>query len=378
MASVNRPLSRRYGPKFNYVEMISLVSSDVPTTLVIPITYPVEVNDWSVANLTLLGSFVIESQVSSFVNGVEVTLPAITSEAYSGGRVGVSLSPLTGSSTGTSIGWITASMTLPSLTASATGTTGSVGFAALTLSGAFSLSAYSGAQTVLAIAPYGYVISSAGTSGSVGGAELTLPALQGAAIVTAEGHGSANLTLPALQMAPAGQAWLTLPALTMHAVGHEVVTVTYEAYAINLTTGAVTHYTNYPFDNILRFGAKYYGIAPTGIFEIGGSTDLTAQIDAHIKTFATKFGSDKMKRVPYVYSSGRSGGGVVVGVTADEGTTYEYESDWGEVLGSTNHRTQVGKGIRGVYYAFDVKNVNGGSLELDGIDVRVEKTERAI
>jgi hypothetical protein len=164
----------------------------------------------------------------------------------------------------------------------------------------------------------------------------------------------------------------------MHASGGEVVSVTYEAYAINLTTGAVSHYTNYPFDNMLRFGSSYYGIGATGIYLLGGDLDLAVPIDAHIKTFATKLGIQNQKRVPYVYSSGRSDGGVIVGVTADEGETYEYESDWGEVAGSTNHRIVVGKGVKGVYYSFDVKNVNGGSLELDEISVHVAPTQRAV
>jgi len=378
MASVNRPLSRRYGPKLNYVEQISLVVSEAPTTLILPITYPVEVNQWSTANLTLLGTYEIISQVSSFANGVEATLPALTGEAFSGGRSALTLPALTGASTGTTTGWITASMTLPALAGAATGTSGAVASAALTLSDRFSVSAFSGARAPLTLTSFSYVISSSGISGGVGSAAIALPALRGAATATSVIHGGASLTLPALQMAPSGQAWLIAPSLTMVASGHTVVAVTYEAYAINLATGAVTRYTNYPFVNILRYGTKYYGIAATGVYEIGGSLDITTQIDAHIKTFGTIFGNKKMKRVPYVYSSGRSDGGVVVGVTADEGTAYEYESDWGEVPGSTNHRTKVGNGIRGVYYAFDVKNVSGGSLELDSLDVTVEKTERAI
>ena len=140
----------------------------------------------------------------------------------------------------------------------------------------------------------------------------------------------------------------------------------------------VTHYTNYPFDNILRFGNKFYGVASTGLFEIGGALDVTTPIDAHIKTFATKLGSGQMKRVPYVYSSGRSDGGIRVGITPDEGDTYEYESDWGEIPGSTNHRTQIGKGVRGVYYSFDISNIDGSSLELDSITAEPAVSQRGI
>ena len=77
-------------------------------------------------------------------------------------------------------------------------------------------------------------------------------------------------------------------------------------------------------------------------------------------------------------SSGRSDGGIRVGITPDEGDTYEYESDWGEIPGSTNHRTQIGKGVRGVYYSFDISNIDGSSLELDSITAEPAVSQRGI
>lgn len=222
------------------------------------------------------------------------------------------------------------------------------------------------------------VLSGAGTTGGLMSGVLLLPAPTLAGNVTEEAVMRGGLVSPSPIMAPTGCGWLVSPSAVIHAVMREVIAVTYEAYAINLTTGAVTHYTNYPFDNILRFGDKFYGVSSDGLFEIGGDLDLALPIQGHIKTFQTTFGSRDKKRLPAVYISGRSDSGLTIGVTVDEGVTREYPARWGKVAGSTNHRVAPGKKVLGVYYSFDVKNVNGGSLELDTISVEVAHTTRAI
>ena len=331
------------------------------------------------AYLTHGGNYqVTASGTRNGLDGIKAVLPALSLVARGGGRLKVALPALTLLASGTvpAIGRLNAN--LPALTLLASGKTGGVLTASPTLKQAYSIAAYSGAQAKLTLSE-AFSLSASGKTGAVGTANLTLTGrYEINATATTENRGQLAATLPSLQMAPSGQAWLVGPRLSLHAVAHEVVAVSYEAYAINLTTGVVTHYTNYPFDNILRFGSKFYGVASTGLFEIGGTLDVTAPIDAHIKTFATKLGSGQMKRVPYVYSSGRSDGGILVGITPDEGDTYEYESDWGEIPGSTNHRTQVGKGVRGVYYSFDISNIDGSSLELDSITAEPAVSQRGI
>lgn len=380
MAGVNRPLTRRSGPWLNYLESISLVLVEAPTTRVVAATSPVLVNDRVVVTLTLSGSYsVLASGTDSILSGANASLPALTLEAYSGATLQAAIPALTASISGTvtAVGRVDAA--LPALTLVANGKTGGVSTAYLQHGGAYSVDANTGAQLVAGLAPNGYALTSSGKTGGIAEVDATLTGMYSLeAGIVAEAYARVDATLPSLQTAPSGQAWLVGPRMSLHAVGTEVVAATYEAYAINLTTGAVTHYTNYPFDNILRFGDKFYGASSSGLFEIGGSLDLTLPIEAHVKTFQTTLGSMNKKRIPTVYSSGRSDGGVTIGVTADEGTTYEYTSDWGEVPGNTNHRTVPGKGINGVYYSLDVKNVNGGSLELDTISVEVAHTTRAI
>lgn len=332
-----------------------------------------------VVDTDLPGGYVVVANGYPVVaNGVTGTLPGLTMAAFSGATAHPTLPALTLTATGTVtiVGRVDAVLPMPTLVAN--GMVGGASAAYLQHGGRYEVAANTGAQAVL---EHGgrYTTSVSGLTGGLATAELaTVGRYDVNASGTAESYAVADMVLPALQTAPSGQAWLVAPSLTMHASGSEVVAVTYEAYAINLTTGAVTHYTNYPFDNILRFGDRYYGIASSGVYLLGGALDGLDQIDAHIKTFQTTFGTTAQKRLSYVYASGRSEQGVVVGVTADEGDTYEYESDWGEVPGNTNHRTTVGKGIRGVYYALDVKNVAGGSLELDELKALVTPTMRRV
>lgn len=374
MAGVNRPLTRRNGPWLNYVERISFISSESPTVYVVPITFPVGVNtqnNWGLASPTPL----LSGTISQFTNGGALASPTPTLSGYfGGGGELVALVPVLSATMSIPV-IMRGELVSPEPVLSGSGITGGLmagGLMALTPT----LSGYFGGGGGLASpAP---TLSGSGIVGGVAGGSLVSPEPTLTGNITEESVMRGVLVSPSPVMAPSGYGWLVSPSPVMHAVMREVVAVTYEAYAINLTTGAVSHYTNYPFDNILRFGSSYYGISASGVYLLGGDLDLTVPIEAHIKTFATKLGTQNQKRVPYVYSSGRSDGGVVVGVTADEGVTYEYESDWGEVAGSTNHRTVVGKGIKGVYYAFDVKNTNGGSLELDEISVHVAPTQRAI
>lgn len=329
--------------------------------------------------LTIAGNYSLDANVvNATPEGVAVDLPALTMRAYTGAVVALSAPHFTLTASGTVPGIARVDAGLPSLQLVANGKVGGTSAAFLQLSSTYTVVARTGAQVVLNTSGE-YVVASTGKGGVVGKAVLAIhSSYLLTATATAEAHAEAVMKLPSLTAAPSGKAWLVAPSFSVHAVGGEVVAVTYEAYAINLTSGAVTHYTNYPFDNILRFGAHYYGINATGIYRLGGVLDVATEVVGHIKTFATTLGTQSQKRIPYVYVSGRSDSGVVVGITADEGDTYEYESNWGEVPGTANHRTVPGKNIRGAYYSFEVSNVAGGTLELDEITAHVAQSSRTL
>lgn len=331
------------------------------------------------AFLTLTNTFRITSTgTEQAQNAADITCPAYSLNAYCGGYADLSLPQYTLTITGVVDGVLYGDMVLPTPSLIANGITGGTSAAMMTMYGAYVTTGYSGGVGVLPLAS-GYSVNASGQTGAVGEASLTLTSRYGLVAEATQGNfGVAVMGMPSLVSAPSGQAWLVQPTFTMYAMASAVVAVTYEAYAINLSTGAVTHYTNYPFDNIIRLGAHYYGINSEGMFQIGGDKDITTSIPAHFKTFMTNFGTTVQKRVPSVYTSGRSDGGVTLGITADEGDLYEYTSSWNNVAEAKNHRTIVGKNIRGSYYSFEISNVDGGTLELDEITANIAVSERTL
>lgn len=320
---------------------------------------------------------VTASGTEGVLNGLNADLPAVSFAAYGGGTAKLTAPTLTSSISATFVSIGSLNATLPASTLVANGKVGGAAAAYLQHGGLYTLNANSGGQFTGSILTK-YAVTSSGKVGAVGKATTTIQLSYTLnASGRTEAYGKLTASLPALMTAPSGKAWLVAPSLSLYAVGGEVVTATYEAYAINLNSGAVTHYTNYPFDNILRLENSYYGINSTGVYKIGGALDITTPIIPRVKTFLTKFGTSALKRIPYVYTSGRSDGGVTVGVSADEGPVFEYASDWGVQPEATNHRTIVGKNIRGSYYSFEV-STDGGTLELDDIHVHVAQSERTL
>ena len=76
------------------------------------------------------------------------------------------------------------------------------------------------------------------------------------------------------------------PMGSLTAVARAVVAVVYEAYAVNLRRArrcptSVTRYTDYPFNQIVRFKGRYLGVADDGLYELGGDTDYDATTPAN-------------------------------------------------------------------------------------------------
>ena len=270
------------------------------------------------------------------------------------------------------------SMTLPATRLWANGTAGGTASAFLTTTGGFFVSGQTGAQGQMTL-PTAYPISASGMGGGLATGKMALPrrySLLASGTVRAKVEWA--LSAPSLQLAPTGHAWLVAPSLQLFAEGGQVVAAEHEAYAINLTTGAVTRYTNYPFDNVLRFGNRFFGIKADGVFELAGDTDLGEPISAKIKTFQTDFGSTNYKHVAWVYLTGRMPDGAIVSVQADEADVYPYTAPETRLSGTQTTRAKVGRGIKGTYYSFTIENVNGGAFEMDHADVIIDNTTRAI
>lgn len=253
------------------------------------------------------------------------------------------------------------------------GTVGTVGNGTLVLASRPAVFGYGGGHGRL-VAPWATAVGH-GVLGVVGRGAVTL---QGRYVAAAAGGVRSPvvwaLTAPALQLAPRGHAWLVAPTLTIAAFGSVGVTATYEAYAINITTGAVTQYTGFDFDNVLRFGDRFFGVRRDGVYELSGDTDNGEPIIAQVKTFNTDFGKTNLKRVPFVYVVGEAGTDLQVGFAADKKPAINYPVGLVSEQGVQVGRAKAGLGMKGIYYNFTLTNTEGQDFSIDRLEAIVDAT----
>jgi hypothetical protein len=300
--------------------------------------------------------------------------------ALGGAQARMELPALTGTGTGLTrlIGRLDAK--LPVCTLSITGTVTRVGRANLTLKAPYTLVAYGGA-TGAGTLPSA-TLSAHGLTGVVGGVDRPLPRLTLVASGTIQNFGSLDATLPTLQSAGSGVLRSYLPRLTLYAISSSGAAVAYEAYSISLIKddkgdmACTTRYTTYPFNRIVRFGAKYYGVATDGLYELSGDTFDAAPIVAVVRTGETDFKAREMKRPISLYLAGRVGGDFSVSVNAAEVKDYTYAYHPVNKTGARNYRVFFGKGIRARYLSYAFTNSRGEDFEFDELTPEVAVLRR--
>jgi hypothetical protein len=160
------------------------------------------------------------------------------------------------------------------------------------------------------------------------------------------------------------------------------VAVTYEAYSVSLIKddkgeqAHTTHYTSYPFDRIVRFGSKYYGVATDGLFELTGDLFDDVPIVAVVRTGETDFKVREMKRPISMYVAGRVGGDFSVAVTSAETKEYAYTLRPVNKTGARNYRVLFGKGIKARYLSYTLTNTRGEDFDFDELTPEVAVLRR--
>ncbi len=143
---------------------------------------------------------------------------------------------------------------------------------------------------------------------------------------------------------------------------------TYTGVVVNTENMARSEYLGFNFNSMCSFNGRYYGAKSDGIYLLEGDNDDGAGIDAAIKLGITDFGSRQNKRVQDAYLGLRNDGNMVLKVNtrAPDGTLQQhlYElSDNSEALDQT--RVKIGKGLKAVYWQFELVNKDGADFELD-------------
>lgn len=310
------------------------------------------------------------------IQGAQLRLPAIELEGRFGLRGEMRTPKVALSATMTIVRTLQMNLGAPSLSVEGRGVSGGVGRAQLTHAGRYRTNGHSGAQASLALQDR-YKVEAVGATGSAGEAALHFV---GRYTLVADGRAQQatvwSLSAPSLQVAPSGQAWLVAPAITMVAAGGEIVEASYEAYSINLATGAVTRYTDFAFDNVLRLGNRFFGVRADGVYELEGDTDNGEPIVAQVRTFSTDFEQTNAKRIMYAYIVGDIGPDLVVGVRPNMSPESSYQTEWIASPGIQVSRVKTGRGLRGVYYQFSMTNTDGQPFEIHRIEAVTYSTSR--
>lgn len=211
-------------------------------------------------------------------------------------------------------------------------------------------------------------------TGNVGRLSARLGVFELEARGTQGNYGSLDALLGQLQMVNAGRADMALGTLRLTAIGHAVVTVTYQGWAMNLKPGQgmpnqVTEYSNFPFNQIIRFGDDYYGVADDGLYLLGGDTDYDSPTPANIgwrvRGPVMDFGDRQMKVVRESFIYGRLGPSVTAKVSVGEGADQTYAALIQRGSNAQAHRVKYGKGLKAVYWQFELADAAGSVLNLD-------------
>ena len=161
--------------------------------------------------------------------------------------------------------------------------------------------------------------------------------------------------------------------------------MTYLAYALNLNHGAakgkspvdeLTRYTNFPFNRIVRYKDKYYGVNATDLYLLEGTTDDGDDITWEFKTHITEFDSPKIKTVEYAYFGGRLGPGATVELSVGEKADISYTYTTPRGITAQNYRQPFGRGAKARYFALGASGSD--TMTLDSMELIVTELSRRI
>lgn len=312
-------------------------------------------------------------------NGADLQLSGYSFTATCGGAAALTSPAATFRATGSVEQIGTAALQLSGYDLTAAGTTDLAGDFVRTYTGDYSLFALGGGNAAGTLPRA--TVAARGTADARGQVDGQLPRPTLVASGYGDNSGQVVGVLPTLEIAPSGRLVGFFPRAAFVATGGSV-SAQYEAYSVTLVDGKngvaayTTRYTSYPFNRIVRFGSKYYGVATDGLFELDGETFDGVPIVSVVQTAPTDFKQRTLKRPVSMYLSGRMSADVKVAVTSAEEDTNRYTYKPVQKTGARTHRVLFGKGIRARYISYALTNTDGGDFELDDITPEIVVMER--
>lgn len=134
-------------------------------------------------------------------------------------------------------------------------------------------------------------------------------------------------------------------------------------YCIDPYSGATTEYENFNFNSLcLAHDGNYYGVTSTGIFALGGDYDVAEPIRSMVGFGSSDLEQPFKKHLSVQYAAASSETPLLSRVITDS-MDYSYESQVRQE-GVHMEKFILGKGLRSVYFGFELYNTCGGAFEL--------------
>ena len=253
-------------------------------------------------------------------------------------------------------------ITLPTIQTSVTGLTGELGEVKMKMpliSTSFDGKAFvngevSGRIPLLNVGVNGY-------SGVIGSFDLSLPLLTSAWEENPDRVGSFSISLPLILSFIWGRP--------------TPFTTSRKAVVMNLENRAVTEYKNYNFNSLVMWNGMLLGTNEEGLYIIGGDTDIGTAIEAYIQSGTYDLTEGAITIPKEAWMTYRSDGDVKVEVREDESTVYNYNVEK-VALGIKEGRAKFGKGFKGRFYRFGIKNVAGSDFDINSFRVLADTIKR--
>ena len=136
-----------------------------------------------------------------------------------------------------------------------------------------------------------------------------------------------------------------------------------------LNGGRFSQYTNFPFNSMVRFGEKFLGAGPSGLFEIGADTDNGTKINAEFELPTTDLGVHNKKRLRFVYLGYETNGDLEFEVITDQQPGEVYRVSKINTTGQQRNRFSINRTQQGRYFTIKGRNSNGSDFSIDRIEV---------
>lgn len=146
------------------------------------------------------------------------------------------------------------------------------------------------------------------------------------------------------------------------------------ALSMNAATKGLSTYSQYPFNSMVEFNGTYYGAADGGLYELDGTDDDGDDIIWRIRTGMSNLGTGRNKAMDAAYLGFTANGRValkciVVSPSTGEKIVHWYELTETAAVTPRGRRLLVGRGLRSVYWGFEMTNVTAGDIELDIVEL---------